>query len=63
MELPKEAIEEFREITKSVFNKDLSYDESKELALNFMEFCKVIFRPLPSQLNNKNQHGEGKEKL
>ena len=45
--LPKQAIEEFKQITKKEFGKDLSDEEATRLANNFINLCKEICKPIP----------------
>ena len=48
MDLPPEAISEFKEIFHSEFKRLLSDDEARERAEAFMRLVLLILRPLPS---------------
>jgi len=55
--LPKQAIEEFKQITKEEFGKDLSEEEAFKLANNFINLCKKIFKPI----SNKDEKYKSKK--
>lgn len=45
--LSKEAIEEYREIYKKVYGEDISYAEAEEQGNRFLNFFKIICKPIP----------------
>ncbi len=49
MQLPKEAIEEFKEIYERKEGKKISDKEATELTLNLMSAFEAIYRPIPRE--------------
>lgn len=48
MQLSKQAIEKFKAIYKKEFIKDISDEKANELATNFLNLFKIIYRPIPN---------------
>ena len=46
MSLSKEAIEEFKEIYRQEFSEEIDDQKALELALNFLNLFKVIYKPI-----------------
>lgn len=61
MELSDKAVQEFKQIYIEEYGEDISDDEAKKMAVNLMEFCKIIFRPIPNQ--TPQYDGRKQEKL
>jgi len=49
MSLPKEAIEEFKEIYKKESGKEISDQEALEMATNLLTLFSAIYRPIPKE--------------
>lgn len=49
MPLSKEAVEEFKEIYKKEFGKELSNQEALEKATNLLTLFDAIYRPIPKE--------------
>jgi len=47
MNISPARLEEFKQIYKKQFGKDLTEDEALALALPFLQFARVVCRPLP----------------
>jgi hypothetical protein len=47
--ISEKALDEFKEIYKKNFNEDLPENIAREKAVNFLEFFKIVFKPLPIQ--------------
>lgn len=48
MRISEERIKEFKQIYRDTYGEDLSDERAYELALQLLQFFKVIYRPLPS---------------
>ncbi len=51
MKLSTQAIATFKEIYKRHFNQLLSDDKANELGLLLLTFTKLIYKPIPKNLN------------
>jgi hypothetical protein len=49
MALSKEAIEEYKQIYKKNFGKDISDEEAREQGENLIELFRAIYRPMPGK--------------
>lgn len=58
MQLSNEAIQEFKQIYKEEYGEEISDDEANKLGVNFLNFCRIIFRPLPDNIINQKYDGE-----
>ena len=47
MEIPKEALEEFKKLYKEEFGENLSDKEALDIAQRLLGFCFLVCRPLP----------------
>ncbi len=53
MKLSEEAIEEFREIYRKEFGKEISDGEAQEMGIRLIRLFKIILRPIPKEMDNK----------
>lgn len=52
--LPKEAVEEFKQIYKKEVGVELTDEEATEKANRFFRFMKVITKPIAKKVENDN---------
>jgi len=55
----KEALEEFKEIYRKEYGKDISDDEAMDLAVNLLGLFKCIYRSLPKNTRKEGALREG----
>jgi hypothetical protein len=53
LKLSKEAIEELKEIYRKEFGKEISDEEAQEMGIRLIRFFKIILRPIPREMDNK----------
>jgi hypothetical protein len=53
MALSKEAIEEFKEIYREEFGKQISDAEAQEMGESLISLFKIIYRPIPEEKRNQ----------
>lgn len=46
MKLSKEAVEEFQQIYKKEFGKEISYAEAEDMGIRLINLFEVIYRPI-----------------
>jgi len=51
--LSKEALNEFRQIWKEKFNKELSIQEANQRAFELLSVFKLIYHPMPKKYSEK----------
>lgn len=56
MRLSHKAVQEFREIYKREFGKQLSEAEAREIAERVMRVFAIVLRPLPSELASRGSN-------
>ena len=56
MRLSKEAIKEFKEIYYKESGKIISDEETQEMGQSLISLFKIIYRPIPTDKNNKRNN-------
>lgn len=49
-------IDEFIKHHRAAFNEELSRDEAREVANNFLELYQLLLRPTPREQDEKEEH-------
>ena len=66
MKIPKQGIQEYRDLVEKKYSVDISYSQAEEQFADLLALFQVIYRPIDGFDRNGdsayNQDGEGNEK-